>query len=82
MPTTRVLVVDDEDVICMMMREGLQRDGFEVVTASNVSDALQYIATEKFDVLLSDLQYATRRRWIHRGQRHAPYSSQSVDSSS
>jgi CheY-like chemotaxis protein len=55
MPTTRVLVVDDEDVICMMMREGLERGGFEVVTASNVSDALQYIATEKFDVLLSDL---------------------------
>jgi hypothetical protein len=35
----------------MMMREGLQRDGFEVVTASNVSDALQCIATEEFDVL-------------------------------
>jgi len=38
-----------------MMQEGLKRDGFEVVTAANVSDALRHIATRKFDVLLSDL---------------------------
>jgi DNA-binding response OmpR family regulator len=55
MPIPRVLVVDDDEAIRMMMQEGLQRDGFEVVTASNVRDALRYIATQKFDVLLSDL---------------------------
>jgi DNA-binding response OmpR family regulator len=55
MTTPRVLVVDDDDAVRMMLREGLQRDGFEVVTASNVSDALSHIATEHFDVLLSDL---------------------------
>jgi len=53
--TPRVLVVDDDDAIRMILQEGLQRDGFEVVTASNVSDALRHIATEHFDVLLSDL---------------------------
>jgi len=51
----RVLVVDDDEAIRMILQEGLQRDGFEVVTASNVSDALRHIATEQFDVLLSDL---------------------------
>jgi CheY-like chemotaxis protein len=55
LPTLRVLVVDDDEAVRMMMQEGLHRDGFEVVTASNVSDALRYIATENFDVLLSDL---------------------------
>jgi ActR/RegA family two-component response regulator len=39
----------------MMLQEGLHRDGFEVVVASNVRDALGLIATETFDVLLSDL---------------------------
>src|ERR1017187_3187459 len=39
----------------MMLQEGLQRDGFEVVAASNVRDALKHIAAETFDVLLSDL---------------------------
>jgi DNA-binding response OmpR family regulator len=55
MTTPRVLVVDDDEAIRVMVQEGLQRDGFEVVAASDVSDALRHIATEKFDVLLSDL---------------------------
>src|SRR5580693_1672849 len=55
MTNPRVLVVDDNEAIRMMVQEGLQRDGFEVVAASNVSDALRHIATQKFDVLLSDL---------------------------
>jgi CheY-like chemotaxis protein len=55
MTNPRVLVVDDDESIRVMVQEGLQRDGFEVVAASNVSDALRHIATQKFDVLLSDL---------------------------
>ena len=55
MTPVRALVVDDDDAVRMMLQEGLQREGFEVVAASNVSDALRLIATEKFDVLLSDL---------------------------
>ena len=55
MPTPRVLVVDDDDGVRTMLQAGLERDGFEVVSASNVSDALRHIATEHFDVLLSDL---------------------------
>jgi DNA-binding response OmpR family regulator len=51
----RVLIVEDDDAVLMMLQEGLQRDGFEVVTASNVRDALRHIANGKFDVLLSDL---------------------------
>ena len=55
MSTPRVLVVEDDDAVRMMLQEGLHRDGFEVVVASNVRDALGLIATETFDVLLSDL---------------------------
>ena len=55
MTTPRVLVVEDDDSVRLMLQEGLQRDGFEVVTASNVRDALKHIAAETFDVLLSDL---------------------------
>lgn len=55
MTTHRVLVVDDDDAVRSMVQAGLQRDGFEVVAASNVSEALRHIATEHFDVLLSDL---------------------------
>ena len=55
MTTHRVLVVEDDDSVRLMLHEGLHRDGFEVVLASNVRDALRLIATETFDVLLSDL---------------------------
>ena len=55
MTTHRVLVVEDDEAVRMMLHEGLERDGFEVVVASNVRDALRLIATETFDVLLSDL---------------------------
>ena len=55
MTTPRVLLVEDDDAVRSMLQEGLQRDGFEVVAASNVRDALRHIAAETFDVLLSDL---------------------------
>ena len=55
MATPRVLVVEDDDSVRLMLHEALHRDGFEVVLASNVRDALRLIATETFDVLLSDL---------------------------
>lgn len=55
MTTPRVLVVEDDDAVRLMLHEGLHRDGFEVVVASNVRDALKLIATETFNVLLSYL---------------------------
>jgi ActR/RegA family two-component response regulator len=55
MDIPRVLVVEDDEAVRMMLFEGLQRDGFEVVAASNVCDALRSITTEHFDALVSDL---------------------------
>jgi DNA-binding response OmpR family regulator len=55
MATPRVPVVEDDEAVRPMLHEGLHRDGFEVVLSSNVRDALRLIATENFDVLLSDL---------------------------
>jgi DNA-binding response OmpR family regulator len=51
----RVLLVDDDGAVRAMMSAGLERKGFEVVTASQVSEALACIATERFDVLITDL---------------------------
>ena len=51
----RVLLVDDDDAVRAMMSEGLQRRGFEVTTAASVAEALRRIATESFDVLITDL---------------------------
>jgi DNA-binding response OmpR family regulator len=51
----RVLLVDDDGAVRAMMDEALTRKGFDVVTASTVREALARIATESFDVLITDL---------------------------
>ncbi len=51
----RVLLVDDDGAVRTMMNEALRRKGFEIVTAGGVSEALKQIATESFDVLITDL---------------------------
>jgi DNA-binding response OmpR family regulator len=51
----KVLLVDDDSAVRAMMKEALQRKGFEVAAAANVPEALKLIATESFDVLITDL---------------------------
>jgi DNA-binding response OmpR family regulator len=51
----KVLLAEDDDSVRDMLRTSLERDGFEVVAVASVCDALSRIATENFDVLLSDL---------------------------
>ena len=51
----RVLLVDNDDAVRAMMTGALELKGFEVVAAANVTDALRCIATECFDLLLTDL---------------------------
>jgi DNA-binding response OmpR family regulator len=51
----RVLLVDDDSAVLAMMIQGLEHKKFEVVAASSVTEALSRIATESFDVLITDL---------------------------
>jgi DNA-binding response OmpR family regulator len=53
--TYKVLLVDDDDAVRDMMTMTLEHKGFEVVAASTVTAALKLIATETFDVLITDL---------------------------
>ena len=51
----RLLFVDDEPNIRTLLSAILKQRGFDVISASTVSEALNLIATQEFDVLLSDL---------------------------
>jgi DNA-binding NarL/FixJ family response regulator len=51
----RLLFVDDEDSLRHTIPAILKAEGFEVVAAASAAEALQLIATQSFDVLLSDL---------------------------
>ena len=51
----RLLLVDDNQTILLTLTAVLEHNGFEVVCASNVNQALAIIGSDTFDVLVSDL---------------------------
>jgi CheY-like chemotaxis protein len=55
MARIRVLVVDDVEAIRISLCAILEEEGFDVTCAGNVSEALKFISSQRYDVLLSDL---------------------------
>ena len=52
---SHILLVDDESAITDNLTPFLQRSGFDVCTASNGEDALEIIATQTIDLIVSDV---------------------------
>ncbi len=50
-----ILVVDDEQQICRLLKTGLTGYGFEVITAANGSEALTLAAHKKLDMIILDI---------------------------
>jgi CheY-like chemotaxis protein/DNA-binding XRE family transcriptional regulator len=73
--TRRILLVDDDpDVLCIT-GAGLQRSGFEVITACSGDDALRLLSTgEDFGVLVTDylMPGLTGIQLIELAREHAP----------
>src|ERR1700728_1805953 len=55
MANIRILVVDDDEVALFTLSALLQESGFNVTGASSVPEALKFMSSEVFDVLLGDL---------------------------
>jgi response regulator RpfG family c-di-GMP phosphodiesterase len=56
MATESVLIVDDEPKICQFLEILLKREGYRPVSVNNASDALERIANDGFDLVLTDLK--------------------------
>jgi len=52
----KVLIVDDEDVVCDLLYDELSDQGFLCATALNGNEALTEMATRHFDVVLLDIK--------------------------
>ncbi len=52
---TRILVVDDEPTLVATLRFNLQREGFDVIVASDGGEALELAGTQRPDLVLLDL---------------------------
>jgi DNA-binding NtrC family response regulator len=55
-PKSRILIVDDEQIVRESLRDWLISSGYDVETVSNGFEALDRIKNEKWDVLLTDLK--------------------------
>ncbi len=55
-PRARVLVVDDEPIALKNLGRALEREGYEVATASSGQGALKLLRASAFDVVLTDLR--------------------------
>ncbi|MGO8926860.1 MAG: response regulator [Limisphaerales bacterium] len=60
-PQRRILVVDDEPLVCDAVRMMLDFDGHVVETASNGKDALAMLAKSQFDLVITDFEMPVMR---------------------
>jgi two-component system, OmpR family, phosphate regulon response regulator PhoB len=54
----RILAVDDEEIVRMMLARVLGEEGFEVIAASSAAEALEVVGTRPPDVVLLDVMLA------------------------
>lgn len=52
----KILIVDDDPNIRLLFAEMLKMDGYNVVTASTGSKALQWVLQDNFNLLLLDIK--------------------------
>jgi DNA-binding response OmpR family regulator len=55
----RILVVDDERSITMMLRMILEAEGWTVETASSAGEALRVLRASEFDIVITDMRMET-----------------------
>jgi CheY-like chemotaxis protein len=60
-PQRRILVVDDEPLVCDAVKMMLAFDGHEVETASNGKEALALLERSQFDLVITDFQMPTMK---------------------
>lgn len=50
-----ILIVDDQPLICEMLEKFLRKRGYHVASSLNANDALQCVAQEHFDLVITDV---------------------------
>ena len=52
----RILIADDEKMICIMLSHRLAREGYSCVTADNGKEAFEYFCKGNFSLVISDIR--------------------------
>jgi len=54
--TFRILIVDDEALVCWSLSRALQEEGYEVSTVQSGEEALDIMTEWRFDLVVTDLR--------------------------
>jgi len=52
----KILVVDDEQLVRWFLERALKKEGFEVITTSNITEAFAILSSGDIDILFIDLR--------------------------
>lgn len=52
----RILIIDDERIVCERLKHSLEKFGFDVEAHTDSREALDRIAEQRFDVLVTDIK--------------------------
>jgi len=63
MPGARILVVEDDEVLCELILRNLQVRGHDVRIAEDAHTALEYLRTTQFDLIILDINLPDRSGW-------------------
>lgn len=72
MNDSKILLVDDDELILKVINRILSKEGYVVKTAANGKEALELIEKEKYDLLITDLMmpYSNGFEVISRFKQH------------
>jgi DNA-binding NtrC family response regulator len=54
--SNRIMIIDDEKIVCEMSKISLEEEGYEVETFLSAAPALERLDKQQFDVVVTDLK--------------------------
>ncbi len=58
-----ILLIEDDEVLCDLIKRNLQARFHEVTSAGDAQSALNYLRTSKFDLILLDINLPDQTGW-------------------
>jgi DNA-binding response OmpR family regulator len=56
----QILIVEDEEALCLLYKEELSSEGYEVTTVRDAEQALEILGRERFDLIVTDIRMPGR----------------------
>jgi len=56
----KILIVEDEEALCLLYKEELSQEGYDVMTVYDAEQALEVLTRERFDLIITDIRMPGR----------------------